>query len=163
VTYTWVRRGQRKRMAYENPQGRRLNVLAAAVLDGPAPALHWIGYAGTWRGDHIVRALEELLADPAADGRPTIVVLDNASIHHSRIVHDALPDLAARGVRLFYLPPYTPELNAIERIFRAIKHHHLPERRYTTIDDLAAAVDRAFTEYEELLVVKHTHQPGLAA
>ena len=163
MTYTWVRRGQRKRMPYENPQGRRFNVLAAATLDGPSPALHWVGYAGTWRGDHIVRALEELLDQPAAAGRPTVVVMDNASIHHSHLVHDALPALAARGLTVRFLPPYTPELNAIERIFRAIKHHHLPERRYTSLDALAAAVDHAFTEYEQELIAQTAPQPGLAA
>ena len=163
VNYTWVRRRQRKRIPYENPQRRRLNVLAAAVVDGPVRSLHWVGYAGTWRGEHLVRALEELLADPAAAGRPTVVVLDNASIHHSRIVHDALPALAARGLTLFYLPPYTPELNAIERIFRAIKHHHLPERRYTSLDALTTAVDQAFAAYEHVLLTKPALQPGLAA
>ena len=150
-------------MAYENPQGRRLNVLAAAVLDGPARSLHWVSYAGTWRSEHLLRALEELLDDPAGAGRPTVVVLDNASIHHSRIVHDALPTLATRGLTLFYLPPYTPELNAIERIFRAIKHHHLPERRYTSLDALTIAVDQAFTEYEHELIAKQAHLPRLAA
>lgn len=40
MSYTWVRRGERKRMPYENPQGRRVNALAALVKGGAAPALY---------------------------------------------------------------------------------------------------------------------------
>ncbi len=40
VNYSWVRPGERKHIPYENPQGRRLNVLAALVPDGPYAALY---------------------------------------------------------------------------------------------------------------------------
>ena len=92
-----------------------------------------------------------------------MVVLDIASIHHARVVQDALPALAERGLSLMYLPPYAPELNAIERVFRAIKHTHLPERRYTTLDALCAAIDQAFDEYEQRLLTNYEYQPRLAA
>lgn len=48
-------------MTYDRPLGRWLNVLAAVERDGAVPALHWIGYGGTWRGEPLVRALVELL------------------------------------------------------------------------------------------------------
>jgi transposase len=150
-------------MPYENPEGRRVNVLATLTVDGSAPALHWVGYAGTWRGEHLVRLCEQLLDAHGPVGLPIVVVLDNASIHRARVVRDALPAFAARGLTLFYLPPYSPELNAIERVFRAIKHTHLPERRYTTLDALHAAIDTAFTDYEQHLHRKLANYPGLAA
>ena len=77
-----------------------------------------------------------------------MIVLDNASSHHSWVVRDALPNLEARGLTLFYLPPASSELNAIECVFRAIKHTRLPERRYTSQEALRAAVSAAFAEYE---------------
>ena len=49
-----------------------------------------------------------------ADQRPTVVVLDNASIHHD-IDHETLERwLIEHRMMLFYLPPYSPELNMIE-------------------------------------------------
>ncbi len=163
VNYSWVPAGERKRMPYENPEGRRENVLAVLDIDAPVPSLHWVGYGGTFRGEQLVRVFAELLDQPESGGRPLVIVLDNASSHHSRVVRDALPDLMARGLRLFYLPTASPELHAIEHIFRAIKHTHLPERRYTSQEALHDAVSAAFAEYELDLIAQRAVQPGLAA
>ena len=48
-------------------------------------------------------------------------------------------------MELFYLPAYSPELNAFERVFRTIKHHEMPERTYPTTEELTTAVEAAFT------------------
>jgi hypothetical protein len=159
VSYTWVRKRQRKRIPYENPEGRRVNALAALVKGGAPPALYWVAKPGSLRSDHLVAFLTELPPAPV----PTVVVLDNGSIHRSKETRAAMPGLWARGVYLFHLPPYSPDLNAIEPAFRAIKHHHLPERRYASVPALLDAVAAAFTTYEEELIAKHAHHPRRAA
>jgi DDE superfamily endonuclease len=152
VRYTWVRPGERKRIPSENPQGRRLNVLAALVPDGPYAALYWVPFPGTFRADQLVRLCEELPPVPV----PTVVVLDNASIHTSHIVGAARPALRARRTFLYSLPPYSPDLNDIERLFRTIKYDDLPARRYPTVPLLDAAVRQAFTTAEERLLAKRS-------
>jgi putative transposase len=159
VTYTWVRRGQRKRVPYENPQGRRVNALAALVRGRAAPALYWAAKPGSLRAHHLIAFLQELPPVPM----PTVVVLDNGSIHRSKEARAAIPDLRTRGVYLYFLPPYSPELNEIEPAFRVVKHHELPERRYTTVPALLDAVAAAFTSYEEKLVAKHAYHLRPAA
>ncbi len=165
VNYSWVRAGERKRIAYENPQGRRLNVLAALVPAGPYAALYWVPFPGTFRADHIVRLCEQLPPVPV----PTVVVLDNASIHISTEVKAARPTLRTRRTFLYYLPPYSPELNDIERLFRTIKYDDLPDRRYPSLTLLDTAVHQAFTSAEERLIANlhpssHPRQePRLAA
>ena len=51
-------------------------------------------------------------------GPRSVLVMDNASIHHSAeldtMCHDA-------GVQLLYLPPYSPDLNPIEEFFAELK------------------------------------------
>lgn len=94
---------------------------------------------------------------------PRIVVLDNASMHRNAIVRAALPDLWAKRIYLYYLPPYSPDLNDIEPVFREVKHYDLPERRYPTVPALDQAVDRAYTRYEERLLTKCEQQPRRAA
>jgi len=163
VSYSWVRPGERKRMPYENTEGRRENVLAVLDRDSPVPSLHWVGYGGTFRGEHLARAFAEMLDQPETGGRPLVLVLDNATSHHSHVLRDALPGLEARGLRLFYLPTASPELNAIEHVFRAIKHTHLPERRYTSQEALHDAVSAAFAEYEAELIAKCAVPPGRPA
>lgn len=56
----------------------------------------------------------------------------------------AIRRLRRRGIELYYLSPYAPELNAIEVLFGAIKKHDLPERTYLHLDRLTTAVDGAF-------------------
>jgi transposase len=159
VNYTWVRRRERKRIPYENPQGRRVNVLAGLVKHGASPALYWVPKPGSLRGEHLVRFLQALPPVP----QPTVVVLDNGSMHRNAVVKAAVPDLWHAGMYLFFLPPYSPDLNDIEPAFRVIKHHALPERRYSSVPALTDAVRRAFTTYEEHLIAKHQHQPRPAA
>jgi putative transposase len=159
MTLTWVRRGERKRVPYENPQRRRLNVLAATVQWTDHRELHWLPVRRHFTAVDVVCCLEQL----AVPGQRTVVVLDNASFHRDRLVRAALPPLRAQGVYLYYLPAYSPELNDIERLFRTIKHSELPERTYATFDALEVAVRAAFTRVEERHYRKPLHQPGRAA
>ena len=159
MTYSWVRRGERKRIPYENPQGRRYNVLALYAPDGPAPALDWYGTRHHLTADDL---LGFLLVRPPSPV-PLVVVLDNASFHRSGVVQEARPALWARGIHLYYLPPYSPELNAAERLFRRLKHHELPARTYTPFTALVDAVEGAFARCEAELLAQPSTQPRLAA
>jgi hypothetical protein len=159
VTSTWVRRGERKRVPYEHPEGRRVNALAAVAKHGETPALYWATKAGSFRAEHLLRFFANL---PSVNV-PTVVVLDNGSIHRSRVVMDARPRLWAAGIYLSFLPPYSPHLNEIEPAFRVIKHDELPARRDATVPSLIAAVGTACTTYEEQLIAKYHHHLRPAA
>jgi transposase len=89
-----------------------------------------------------------VLADPPPGwrrNRPCTVVLDNASAHVAHAFKDRREELAAVGVRLFYLPPRSPELNDIERIWRSAKYEGYPVRTHTTVDAIGVAVDQVLT------------------
>jgi transposase len=45
--------------------------------------------------------------------------MDNASFHHTERISDMCADA---GVKLVYLPPYSPDLNPIEEFFAELKH-----------------------------------------
>jgi putative transposase len=150
--------GTRKRIPYESPRRRRYNVIALYAPTGPAPFLDWHGRPTHLGSDEVIG----LLAVRRRTELPLIVVLDNASFHHSLDMRDAIPELWKHGIYLYYLPPYSPELNAIERLFRTIKHHDLPDRTYPTLDQLTIAVEAAFARRETRLPQPVT-QLGLAA
>lgn len=48
-----------------------------------------------------------------------VVVLDNLGSHKGAAVRDIV---RAAGARLFFLPPYSPDLNPIEQLFAKLKH-----------------------------------------
>lgn len=54
--------------------------------------------------------------------KQTIVVLDNASMHTSKLFKSNIPKWESMGLHLLYLPPYSPELNLIEILWREMKY-----------------------------------------
>src|SRR5690606_36794248 len=61
-----------------------------------------------------------------------ILILDNASVHGGQETEEALREmLQGAGVKLMYLPKYSPELNPCELVFNRMKHHLRYNRLYT--------------------------------
>jgi transposase len=48
----------------------------------------------------------------------SVLVMDNTSFHHSDPIAEICADI---GVKLVYLPPYSPDLNSIEEFFSEFK------------------------------------------
>jgi hypothetical protein len=153
--YTWGRRGRRVVVPYEAPQGRRVNVVGAlAPYDPAGPSLRF-ATRRTSDGSYdavahlaFVRRIAGLPTEPTAAvrcARPCVVVLDNYAVHHAATVRAAMPALEEAGVTFCYLPPYSPELNPIEPVWRQVKYHDIPERSHPTDSGLQAAVEAALT------------------
>jgi putative transposase len=147
TSWSWALTGQRKAIPYENPQGRRVNALAVWEPHAATPRLLWRLAARTLKSADLVALLTALVDDDL----PVVVVMDNGSIHVSRDTQTALVGLGECGLSVFRLPAYSPELNDIERVFRTLKHHHMPERTYFTQEQLALAVDRGFAQLAQRL------------
>jgi transposase len=47
-----------------------------------------------------------------------MIIINNASFHHSGRIKQMCDD---KGVKLMYLPPYSPDLNPIEEFFTELK------------------------------------------
>ena len=70
----------------------------------------------------------------------TVVVIDNASIHTSEDFADRIPYWKKQGLIIKYLPPYSPELNLIEILWRRIKYTWLPFSAYECLNALSEAL-----------------------
>src|SRR5262249_35491082 len=125
--YSWCLPGRPKRVKYEYPQGRRVNVLATYAPYEPVPWLDALPFERTLTSADVLAYLRAL---PGAEV-PRVVVLDNASLHVSKVVKAERSALAKLGIYLYYLPPYSPKLNAIESVFKQVKHHEIPQRSHT--------------------------------
>lgn len=84
---------------------RRDRITAPRVLDGPI------------NGELFRLYVETELVPTLKPG--DIVVLDNLGSHKGAAVRSAI---RAAGARLFFLPPYSPDLNPIEQVFAKLKH-----------------------------------------
>jgi len=109
----WSRRG--KRLIDKVPHGhwqtltflaalRHDGITAPCVLDGPINGRSFRAY------------VEQILVPTLKPG--DIVVMDNLGSHKSEEVRRLI---RAAGARLFFLPPYSPDLNPIEQVFAKLK------------------------------------------
>lgn len=185
VSYSWTLKGERKLVPYENPQGRRANAISVYLpfgrqagrqaeggpsldlkpngtpVDGK-PELWWDVVPRTLRSEDVLTILEAIPRGKGGKGA-LVVVIDNASIHISHVIQDAKPALRRKGIHLYNLPPYSPELNLIESYFGVVKHTEMPERTYPTMPSLLSAIDTAFTNCEQRLPDPAQHELRPAA
>jgi putative transposase len=157
--YSWALPGERKRVPYEYPQGRRVNVLASYAPYGPTPWLDALPFERTLTSDDLLAYLKGL---PAATV-PRVVVLDNASMHTSKVFKAQRRALSRQGIYLYYLPPYSPELKEIEAVFKQIKHHEISRRSHTTKTGLRETVEQGFSTYRVKLRPKRCKELRPAA
>lgn len=75
-----------------------------------------------WYADHIEK--------------PTTLIIDNASIHTSDEFNSNIKDWEEKGLKIYRLPTYSPELNIIEIVWRKIKYDWLPFDAYKSYADL---------------------------
>jgi transposase len=135
-------------------------VLASYAPYGPEAWLDAQAFERTLTSDDLLAYLKERL--PAA-AVPRVVVLDNASLHISKVTKAARPGLAKVGIYLYYLPAYSPELNEIEPVFKQVKHHEIPQRSHTSKAALRGSVEQGFGSYGKKLCLKRNKQLRPAA
>jgi transposase len=68
------------------------------------------------------------------------LILDNYGIHDSLQVRLAMKSAAAERLELHFLPPYCPDHNRIERIWKDLHDNVTRNHRCTTMDELMADV-----------------------
>ena len=73
------------------------------------------------------------------------MILDNAKYHHANLLKEFLD--ANPHIILEFLPPYSPELNTIERVWKIIRSKGIHNRYFPSIADLIMAVKEQFDQY----------------
>lgn len=129
--YGWAPVGQRCRDSAPFGHWKTLTFIAGLRLSGlTAP---WV-LDGPMDGAAFRVYVRDVLAPTLKPG--DVVVLDNLPSHKVAGVQEAI---AARQAQVFYLPPYSPDLNPIEMAFAKLKAH-LRRIGARTIDALWRAI-----------------------
>lgn len=144
-TYGWAPANQNAVITVPNNRGRNLSVIAVACNAGMVSyeLMH-----GSYNTDLLYTFLNEVFYPRIPEDRlgnlliylgNVVLVMDNARFHHSQIVRNWA---AEKGIRLEYLPPYSPHLNPIEEIFALVKATYRGVRpRPQSIDEMVAAIN----------------------
>ena len=84
----------------------------------------------------------------------TVIVLDNARIHTSRIIKERIKVWQHRGLFIFYLPRYSPHLNIVETLWRKLKYEWLSPSDYQSKEHLFYQVRLALTAVGQNLFIQ---------
>ena len=87
--------------------------------------------------------LDKIAATYAGTNRPITLVLDNARYQKCQSVAERAEAL---GIELLYLPPYSPNLNLIERLWRFIKKQVLYSTHYEKFKKFKESIDTCIAD-----------------
>lgn len=90
--------------------------------------------------------LKRLRQASSRSTRRVVVITDNAKYHHARL-HAEWRNQQAPKFVLDFLPPYSPELNPIERLWKLTRRLCLHNRYFPTLDDVVESVESKFSEW----------------
>lgn len=111
-------------------------ILSSIRLDGRAAH---IVYQGGTTAERFAGYLKDTLIPTLSS--EDIIVMDNMRSHHAKVVKQVLD---ASGIRYLYLPPYSPDLNPIEKMWSKIKAYLRKEKVRIALR-LPDAVEKAFS------------------
>lgn len=114
---TWAPRG--KTPIVETTGARhRVNLISAISQRG---AMRFMATEDRVNSAVFIEFLKRLLTNAT---RPIFLIVDNHSVHRSSEVREFVKSTNGR-LRLFYLPPYAPELNPDEHVWNYLKNHKI--------------------------------------
>jgi transposase len=146
-----ARRGQRLVAAVPHGHWKTTTFLAALRHDRiSAPCV----FDGAINGERFRAWVEQALAPTLAPG--DLVVMDNLAAHKVQGVRAAIE---ARGARLLYLPPYSPDLNPIEQVFAKLKAL-LRTAATRTVDALWRAIGQALDAFSPAECARYLAHAG---
>ena len=133
VPYLWQPKGKTVGLPAKS-HSRRLNVLGFLSRKS---RLHYFQAQEKMTAQFLVESIESLLPSLS---RPTVFVLDNATVHRSKLVQERRREWRQKGLRLLFLPPYCPHLNLIENLWRQVKYCWLAPEAYRNFEVLCQSV-----------------------
>jgi len=80
--------------------------------------------------------------------RKVVVIADNAKFHHA-VLHQEWRVNRERSFALDFLPPYSPELNPTERIWKLTRRLAVHNQYFPSLDDVIGAVETEFDRWAE--------------
>ena len=126
------------------------------------PTHRRVGYFGAVRlrdGKYVFRREEEkfnamtflgflkhLRLVSSHSARRVVVIIDNARYHHATL-HKEYREKNRDRFSLEFLPPYSPELNPIERLWKLTRRLATHNQYFQTLTDIMEAVEKIFSQW----------------
>ena len=142
-SYGWIKKGQEKELQ-ANCGRQRLNINGAINIETLAPTT---GFYETINADSTIDLFSKIeVKHPHA--KTIYIIVDNARYYRSRLLKEYTENTK---IKLIFLPPYSPNLNLIERYWKFFKKKVLNNRYYETFGEFKRACQRFFQKRKKYL------------
>jgi transposase len=125
--------------------GARYSVNMISAIT-PKGKLRFSTFTGTMNADTFIAFCRRLLHD---DSGPVFLIVDGHPVHRSRAVKAFVESTGGR-LRLFFLPPYSPELNPDEWVWKNVKHDRIGKAGVRSAEDLRQKAENALRRLQRL-------------
>ncbi|HDN3277792.1 TPA: IS630 family transposase [Escherichia coli] len=140
ISYGWIRKGQKKAVKTTGSR-TRLNIMGALNLKALTSPL--ICEYKTINEYNVSLFLNEIRKVYPDYNQKIHVILDGAGYHRSQLVKDWAEVV---NIRLHYLPPYSPNLNPIERMWKLMNEHARNNRYFSSTREFREAMSVFFNQ-----------------
>ena len=139
VPYAWQEKGEQ--VMVNSQRSKRLNAFGILNI---RQELEVFLFEGTINSDVVIACIDRFSEKIKME---TVLVVDNASIHTSNVFLEKQEEWKAKGLTIFFLPTYSPELNIIEILWRFIKYQWLEIDAYESWSSLVKTVENIFIKF----------------
>jgi len=101
---------------------------------------------GKFNGETFFSFLKYLRRVSSHAGRKVIVIADNARYHHSKL-HKPWRERCSEKFEMIFLPPYSPELNPIERVWKLTRRLAIHNRYFSSLESVSHAIELVFNNW----------------
>ena len=134
VPYAWQPIGER----IELPSFKSENLNLFGIFDADKD-LELYSVKGSMTSEVIISFIDDFWKKKEEE--KIVLVLDNASVHRSKLFKNKELEWKAKGLEIFYLPTYSPHLNLIEHLWRFMKYEWLNFNIYDNWDNLVKYIE----------------------
>jgi len=147
-SYGWIKKGQEKALK-ANCGRQRLNINGAINIETLEPVT---GFYDTINADSTIDLFSKIEAKHP-NAKTIYIIVDNARYYRSRLLKQYTK---GTKIKLIFLPPYSPNLNLIERYWKFFKKKVMNNCYYETFEEFKLACRSFFRKRKKYLAELQT-------
>lgn len=138
----WIPPEVKEPVVFQEPTRKKVSIFGSVNVHNG----HFLYMISTiFNAETFAEHLKQLILQ-RPKGKKILLILDNARYHHAILIRPWLEE-NKRKIELFFLPPYSPELNPAELIWKFSRYSVTHNRYFPTIDDLSDALEMKFRDW----------------
>jgi len=140
IPYAWQEKGRELTIK----KSRSKNITISGFLSNNGQSLKSYKTIGFVNSEMLVKIFDDFSTNISKE---TVVILDNAPTHTSKLFSSSIEKWNNLGLKLLFLPPYSPQLNKIETLWRFIKYQWLDISSYLSFENLDNNLEKILLDF----------------